>query len=73
MQKRRPYRTYSDDPAADYDSYCREQDYLHDMLPMCIECDQHIEDEHVWDFGDGPLHEECAARLYRKRTEDVME
>jgi hypothetical protein len=40
---------------------------------MCIECDQHIEDERCWDFGDGPMCEECAERKYKKWTADLME
>lgn len=73
MRKRRMFPSYTDDGPADWDSYCACQDALHDMLPMCIECDHHIEDEHLWDFGDGPMCEECAERKYRKRTEDLME
>lgn len=38
-------RQYTDDPPADWDAHCREQDALHDMLPMCCECGQRIEDE----------------------------
>ena len=72
MQKRRPYRTYSDDPAADYDSYCREQDYLHSLYPRCIECDETI-DMFAFDLGDGPMCEECMIRLYRHPVEDWME
>ena len=72
MRKKR-WPSYTDDPVRDWDSYCECQDALHDMLPMCIECDHHIEDEHLWDLGDGPMCEECAERLYRKRTEDLME
>lgn len=72
MKKRRPCVSYSDCPERDYDRYCEYQDYLHDMLPRCIECDHTIEDEHLWDFGDGPMCEECAERMYRKRTDDYI-
>lgn len=63
---------YSGDPEKDWDAYCRHQDYLHGMLPRCIECNQPIEDDMCWDFGDGPICDECAEK-YRKFTEDLME
>jgi len=43
------------------------------MLPRCIECDQHIEEDYCWDFGDGPMCDECAEKQYRKPVEDWME
>ena len=64
---------YTDEPDRDWDAYCEHQDMLHGMLPMCIECDHHIEDDMCWDFGDGPLCDECAERKYRKHTADLME
>ena len=64
---------YTDDPVADYDAYCRNQDYLHGMLPRCIECDETIDDDYAFDLGDGPMCEECMIRKYRHPIEDWME
>lgn len=63
---------YTDDPPGDWDAYCRNQDCLHGMLPMCIECDKRIEDDMCWDFGDGPMCDDCAQQ-YRRHTADLME
>lgn len=65
--------SYTDDPVRDWDAYCECQDLLHEMLPRCIECDAHIEDDYAFDVGDGPMCEECMIRLYRKPVEDWME
>lgn len=72
MRTRRVLPSYTDDPARDWDSYCACQDLLHSMYPRCIECDETI-DEYAFDFGDGPMCEECMIRLYRKPVEDWME
>lgn len=63
---------YTDDPAADYDAYDRAQAEEMKRLPTCIECDQRIEDDMCWDFGDGPICDECV-RQYRKFTADLIE
>lgn len=62
---------YTDDPIADYDRYCLEQDKLVARLPVCCECGHHIEDDMCWLFGDEPMCDECAER-YRKFTVDLM-
>ena len=66
-------RQYTDDPPADYDAYCRNQDYLHGMLPMCEECGHRIEDEYTFEFNDTYICEECLERNHRKHTADLME
>jgi len=74
MLPRRPrWPRYTDDGPADWDAYCEHQDALHDMFPLCIECDHVIDDERCWDFGDGPMHEECAEKKYLKWTADLIE
>lgn len=64
--------TRTDDPPADWDAYCRHQDALHGMLPMCEECGHHIEDEHCFEFNDVYICEECLDKNHKKRTEDVV-
>lgn len=35
----------TDDPVADYDRYCMEQDKLVERMPRCEDCDHHITDD----------------------------
>ena len=36
---------YSDDPVRDYDRYCDEQERWLKKLPVCCECEEHIQQE----------------------------
>lgn len=65
--------SYTDDPVRDWDSYCECQDALHDMLPMCDECGERVEDEYYYDIGGTIICEECLNHNYRKHTADWME
>lgn len=56
-----------------WDAHCREQDYLHGMLPMCDECGERVEDEFCYDFNGTIICEECLNHNYRKHTADLME
>lgn len=64
------YRT--DDPAADYDRYCAEQEKELALLPECSECGEKIMDDQCWKFGDEPICDKCAENNYRIYTSDLM-
>ena len=64
------YRT--DDPAADYDRYCAEQEKEMALLPECSECGEKIMDDRCWVFSDEPICDECAEKNYRRYTTDLM-
>ena len=50
---------YTDDPAADWDAHCRDEEAYKEKLPVCDICGMVIEGEHVWDI-DGTLYcEDC--------------
>lgn len=65
-------RQYTDDPPADWDAYCREQDALHNMLPICCECGQRIEDDFCYEINDAIICEDCMDRQYKKYTMDLV-
>lgn len=39
---------YSDDPVRDYDRYCAEQERAIARLPICVDCDEPIQDEDAY-------------------------
>ena len=63
---------YTDDPPSDWDAFCMEQEREMQRLPICIECNERILDDMCYDFGDGPICDDCV-RQYRKFTADLME
>ena len=62
---------YTDDPAADYDAYCLEQEAAMESLPRCEECGQRIEDECCYVINDEPICETCIEQ-YKVFTTDLM-
>lgn len=58
------YRT--DDPVADWDRHCHEQEKLAGRLPRCSECDQPITDDYGYYINDEWICEDCISRNYRK-------
>ena len=67
------WHRHTDDPIADFNAYDRAQEEERKRLPKCIECNSPIEDDQCWDFGDGPMCDDCAERNYRKNTDELIE
>ena len=65
------YRT--DDPAADYDRYCAEQEALWDELPKCAYCHEPIQDDYCYEINDELICEDCLNDNHRKRVDDYVE
>ena len=63
---------YTDDPAADYDAFCRQQDLDAARLPVCCECDSRIEEEFCYEINGEVLCETCMEQ-YKRFTADLME
>ena len=55
-----------------YDRYCAEQERNRKHLPVCMECDNPIEDDYAWEYNDEMLCYDCLVRNHRKPIEDVM-
>ena len=62
----------SDDPAADFDRYDRQQERQLENLPLCESCGERIQDEDYYDVDGEILCEECMKRKYRRKTEDLI-
>lgn len=65
-----PY--FSDNPAADFDRYDRDQERLLERLPVCEgdKCGERIQDDLYFDVDGEILCEKCMIRKYGRRTED---
>lgn len=63
---------YTDDPIADWDAYCIEQDRLMELLPRCDECDKRIDDEYLYEFDGCLVCGECLDRNHKKFTTDLV-
>lgn len=63
---------YTDDPPADWDAYCREQERFAALLPLCDECGERIDDEVLYDFDGYLVCEDCLKRNHRKYTTDLV-
>lgn len=50
---------YTDDPARDYDRYCEEQEKLIDRMPLCEDCEKHIEDETAYYINGVWICKDC--------------
>lgn len=51
--------SYTNDPVADYDRYCAEQERRIARLPRCSECDNHITTECAYYINGEWICEEC--------------
>jgi len=57
-----------------YDAFARydaEQEAAIELLPVCSECGEHIQDEFCFEINDEIICEECMNN-YRKFTTDFM-
>lgn len=60
---------YSDDPAADFDRYDREQAKRLAQLPKCDICDQPIQDDHYYLINGDNVCPGCLDDQFRKEIE----
>ena len=65
--------SYTDDPVADYDRHCAEQEKQMAKLPVCDDCGNPINDDFCYDIYGETLCEECLNNRYRKHTDDLIE
>jgi len=62
----------TDNPVADWDAYCAEEERELERLPKCSECGERITDDECWVVNDEIYCPECAEKNFRKWTEDYM-
>lgn len=63
---------YTDNPVADYDRYAADQDRELQKLPVCGECDHHIQDEYAYYINGEWICDNCMDANYRKAVDDFV-
>lgn len=53
--------------------YDAEQQRKLDKLPVCVECDEHIQDDEYYEINGEPVCWGCLIENHRKWTEDYIE
>ena len=64
------YRT--NDPDRDFDRWDAEQESALELLPVCCECGERIQDDFCYQINDEVICEECLNHSFRKVTTDLM-
>ena len=63
---------YTDDPVADFERYDAEQERKLAQLPVCIECDEHIQDTQCYEVNGEYICYDCMNRNHRKWVDDIV-
>ena len=63
----------TDDPVADFLRWDEEQNRQLERLPVCADCGEPVQDEHLYLINDEIICQECLVRYYRKSTDDYIE
>lgn len=64
------YRT--DNPLADWNIYCADEERELKKLPKCEICGERITDDYLYNIEGELMCEECLKNQYRKKTEDYI-
>lgn len=65
--------SYTDNPIADFDRWDAEQTKQLERLPVCCECDHHIQDENCYEINGELICPECLENNHKKRVDDYVE
>lgn len=60
------------DPLDDFRRYDAEQEEALKNLPVCCECEEHIQDEYLYDFDGDYICEECLKTYHRRAVDDFV-
>lgn len=64
---------YTNDPISDFMNYDAHQERKFSRLPVCVICEEPIQDEHFYDIEGDFFCCECLDKLYRRNTERYAE
>lgn len=64
---------YSDDPLADFMRRDAEQAKELKRLPVCVECNEPIQDEYCFEINGELVCKQCLKDNHRKHTDDYIE
>lgn len=62
---------FTDNPIADFDRYCNEQQKELDRLPECCECGEKIMDEYCFEVNGEYICERCMEE-HKKSVETLI-
>ena len=54
-----------------FEEYSARQERWLNERPVCVSCGHHIQDEYMYDFGDGFICEECKDEFVKDCRKDV--
>jgi hypothetical protein len=63
----------TDDPHRDFDSWDNEQQAQLEELPVCHNCEEHIQDGYYYEIDGLVLCKECLNDNYRKSVDDYLD
>lgn len=61
---------WSDNPVADFNSHCDEEERWLMRRPKCDYCEEHIQDDTYFEINDEKICKECMNFYFRKYVED---
>ncbi len=64
---------FTDDPLADFHRHDDEQQEQLERLPVCSECDCHIQTEYCYEINNELICPDCMEENHRKLVEDYCE
>ena len=62
----------TDDPERDFQMDDARKEREIEMLPVCCECDEIIQDDYLYEINDEVICEECLNDNFRKSVEDYV-
>lgn len=63
---------YTDNPVLDAMRYDAERQAEIEKLPICSECDEHIQDEYLFEINGEYICEHCMEENHKKSTDDCL-
>ena len=63
---------WTNDPIADFNRHDAKQHEWLKNRPECVDCGEHIQDEHCYEFNGEYLCERCLIDLHRKDVDDCV-
>lgn len=62
---------YTDDPAADWDAHCLDEEAYIRTLPFCADCGERILDEDCYEINGEAICNDCMEH-YKRFTSDLV-
>ena len=57
------------DPDRDFLRHDAEQEEWLKSRPVCVDCGEHIQDDCYYDFGNGPMCEDCMEEFIKSHRQ----